>query len=127
MAADIRVKRAYDDPSPDDGTRILVDGLWPRGLTKDALAITAWFRDLAPSAALRARFNHRPERFADFQAAYAGELAGKAARCVELLTLAKRGRLTLVFAARDAARNNAVALREYLLNAVKPSTTVRKK
>lgn len=112
---DIRVKRAYDAPTPDDGARVLVDGLWPRGKTKADLAIVAWFRDLAPSAALRKEFSHRHERYDDFAARYALELAGKSARIAELLALAPNGRLTLVFAARDQERNNAVALRDHLI------------
>ena len=116
--ADIAVKRVYEPPAADDGARILVDRLWPRGLAKDTAHIDRWLRELAPSAALRRWFGHDPERWDEFRRRYAEELAGRDAELDELRGLARGRRLTLLFAAHDATHNNAAALREILLAAV---------
>jgi uncharacterized protein YeaO (DUF488 family) len=113
---DIRIQRAYDDPAPGDGYRVLVDRVWPRGRSRQQLALDAWARDLAPSTALRQWFGHRPERWDAFRSRYLAELAATSARAQlrALRTAAGRGPLTLVYGARDALRNQAVVLREAL-------------
>lgn len=112
----IQVKRVYDPPAPDDGYRVLVDRLWPRGLTKERAAVDEWLREAAPSSDLRRWFAHDPTRWAEFKRRYFAELAAPAAReAVEhLRALAGRGTITLLYAATNEAHNNAVALREYL-------------
>ncbi len=108
--SEVRVKRAYDPPAPDDGLRVLVDRLWPRGLKRDEARIDLWLKDVAPSAGLRRWFGHDPARWAEFQVRYRAELAGNAA-LQELLGIVKQGRrVTLLFGARDAEHNNAVVL-----------------
>ena len=113
---DIRIKRIYDEPSSDDGTRVLVDRLWPRGVSKEAAKLDVWLRDAAPSHALRARYHGERHEgdWEEFQRLYAGELDGHRVVVDELLSLARRGRLTLLFASRDEERNNAAALKAYL-------------
>lgn len=111
---DVRVKRSYQTPSPDDGFRVLVDRLWPRGLTKDHAAIDLWLKELAPSAELRRWFGHDAGRWDEFRRRYQEELAQKEALLDELRQRAEAGRLTLVYAARDERRNQAVVLCEIL-------------
>ncbi|AGH50405.1 hypothetical protein G432_13435 [Sphingomonas sp. MM-1] len=113
---DIRIKRAYLAPADDDGRRILVDRLWPRGLAKAKAAIDLWLKDVAPSTELRHWFGHDPARWAEFRKRYAAELAGNPA-VAELREIAGRERVTLVYAAHDEAHNNAVALAAYLAGA----------
>jgi len=110
------LKRVYDPPAAADGTRILVDRLWPRGIAKAKARVDLWLRDLAPSDALRRRFHHEPETWADFRAAYAGELKAPAAEAAvaELRARMRQGPVTLLYAARDEERNNAAALRDWL-------------
>jgi len=112
----IAVKRAYDPPEAKDGRRILVDRVWPRGVTKDELRLDGWYRDLAPSTELRKWFGHDPERWPEFQKRYAAELrrAGMRERLSELAAMAKRSKVTLLFGARDEEHNQAIALRDYL-------------
>lgn len=110
----IAVKRAYDPPDPADGCRVLVDGLWPRGVAKDALRLDDWIREIAPSAALRRWFGHEPARWNGFRERYFAELDDRPDAVARLRATARGGRLTLVFAARDEAHNNAVALKAYL-------------
>jgi uncharacterized protein YeaO (DUF488 family) len=110
----IRLKRAYEEPSKQDGTRILVDRIWPRGVKKDQARIDHWLRDIAPSADLRKWFGHDPDKWPEFKRRYFRELDNNRAAVAELRRLAGAGRVTLVFAARDVRRNNAVALKEYL-------------
>ena len=110
----IRTKRIYEPPSAEDGYRVLVDRVWPRGVSKQQAAVDEWPRQLAPSKELRQWFAHKPERFAEFQRRYRDELK---AHPDELKTLRARGRketLTLLFGARDAEHNNAVVLAEAL-------------
>ena len=112
----LRVKRVYELPAADDGLRILVDRLWPRGLAKDKARIDLWLKDIAPSDALRRQFHGHPDTFDDFCRAYAAELDAEPARGA-VATLRERmaeGPVTLLFAARDEAHNNAVALRNWL-------------
>lgn len=110
----IRVKRVYDAPDSGDGERILVDRMWPRGLSKKRAAVDLWLRDLAPSDELRRWFGHNPARWAEFKKKYHRELQ-TSPRSVEAIRTYTRGEVvTLLFAARDVDHNNAVALREYL-------------
>jgi uncharacterized protein YeaO (DUF488 family) len=105
----IRVARVYDDPSPHDGQRVLVDRLWPRGFRKDDPRVGIWFKDVAPSKELRGWYNHQPERFDEFAARYREELQGSEA-LNELRKLTKRGVVTLVTATRDVRRSHAAVL-----------------
>jgi uncharacterized protein YeaO (DUF488 family) len=109
----IRVKRVYASAAKDDGQRILVDRIWPRGLKKDEARIDRWLKDVAPSSELRRWFGHDPARWDEFKARYARELKGQPL-VAELRSLAQSGTVTLLFAARDEAHNNAVALKEIL-------------
>lgn len=110
----IRLKRAYAAPEPEDGFRVLVDRLWPRGISRERLKIDAWLQDLAPSAGLRSWFGHDPEKWDEFCRRYFAELDGQGNLLGELVGRIRQGRVTLVFAAGDERRNNAVALRDYL-------------
>ena len=110
----IGLKRAYEPAAEGDGYRVLVDRVWPRGITKDTLRIDAWLKDLAPSTALRKWFAHDPKKWREFRERYGRELAGQGPAIEELARRAGEGRVTLVFAARDRERNNAVALKDYL-------------
>jgi uncharacterized protein YeaO (DUF488 family) len=113
----IRLKRVYDDPSPDDGARFLVDRLWPRGLSKDTLALTAWLKDVAPSNELRRWYNHEPEKWPEFERRYAAELAQSPASQQALETLrahSRKGTITLLYSSREEQRNNAAALKSLL-------------
>ena len=115
VAESIRLKRAYDSAGSGDGTRILVDRLWPRGVRKADAAIDVWAKDIAPSTALRKWFGHDPARWHEFRRRYSEEIHRRRDRLDELRTLARKGPITLVFAAHDEAHNDAVVLREILL------------
>jgi uncharacterized protein YeaO (DUF488 family) len=118
-AADIRIKRIYDSPEQVDGSRVLVDRLWPRGVRKETAALTLWLKEIAPSPELRQWFGHDPARWQEFGRRYRAALeqnAATVARLTELLTL---GRLTLLYAARDTAHNHALILQEYIRNHLK--------
>jgi len=110
------VKRIYDPPDAGDGTRILVDRLWPRGIAKDKARIDLWLKDIAPSHALRKRFHGKPAKWDAFCTAYDAELKGAAAQAAarELRDRLRKGMVTLLYAARDERRNNAVALKNWL-------------
>ena len=110
----IQCKRVYLGDGADDGRRVLVDRLWPRGLAKDALHLDAWLPQVAPSAELRKAFGHQVGAFADFRRAYLQELAGHPEHWQQLLHWAADGPLTLLYAARDEAHNNARVLAESL-------------
>lgn len=110
----VRLKRVYDPPAPEDGMRILVDRLWPRGLKRETARIDLWLKEIAPSRELRSWFGHRPERWEEFSRRYEAELAGRAEELRRLREAMAAGACTLLYAARDAAHNNAVALRHYL-------------
>ena len=114
-AANIRLKRAYEPASSDDGARILVDRLWPRGVSKAAAAIDQWLKEIAPSTELRKWFGHDPARWTEFRRRYAGELREHAGPIRALRDQARRGPLTLVYSAHDQAHNDAVVLRDILL------------
>jgi uncharacterized protein YeaO (DUF488 family) len=111
---DIRVKRVYEPSSPEDGRRVLVERLWPRGVRKDALKLDLWAKDLGASDALRRWYGHVPESWPEFQRRYRAELLKQPGHWQALLEFAGEGPLTLLFSARDEARNNAVALRDFL-------------
>jgi uncharacterized protein YeaO (DUF488 family) len=121
-ARQVRVKRAYRPAASADGTRILVDRLWPRGVRKSAAAIDRWAKDVAPSTALRKWFAHDPARWPEFRGRYAAELHHHRDELAELRALARRKRVTLVFAAHDERRNHAVVLRRVLLGRWPPAT-----
>jgi len=110
----IRIKRAYEPATVQDGHRVLVDHIWPRGLSKESLRIDSWLKRIAPSTTLRKWFDHEPEKWGDFRAKYAAELRRKPVEVTILLELAREGIVTLVYASRDEAHNNALALAEYL-------------
>lgn len=112
MASDVRTKRMYDPTDPGDGYRVLVDHVWPRGVSKERAQLDEWARELAPSDELRRWFDHVPERFAEFRARYIQELAAHADRIDELAARARRGTVTILYAARDRKHNNAVVVRE---------------
>jgi uncharacterized protein YeaO (DUF488 family) len=114
-ARDIRLKRAYQPAAADDGTRILVDRLWPRGLKKSDAAIDRWLKDIAPSTALRKWFAHDPARWPEFRRRYAAEIRRHPDLLAELRAIARKGPVTLIFSARDELRNDAVVLRNVLL------------
>ncbi|HYK26250.1 MAG TPA: DUF488 domain-containing protein [Steroidobacteraceae bacterium] len=113
---DIKIKRAYEQPSSADGTRVLVDRLWPRGLKKANAHVAQWLKEVAPSNELRKWFGHDPARWEEFRRRYEAELAGKRDLLGELRELAKNGPLTLVYSAHDEAHNQAVVLRDRLLH-----------
>jgi len=115
VLATVRLKRAYEKPSRDDGTRVLVDRLWPRGVSKADAAIDWWAKEIAPSPALRKWFGHDPDRWQEFRRRYRREIDGHAEELDRLRDLVRRGTVTLVFAARDEVHNDAVVLRDALL------------
>jgi uncharacterized protein YeaO (DUF488 family) len=107
---DIRLKRIYEPVSPQDGYRLLIDRVWPRGISRGRAALDGWARELAPSDALRRWYAHAAGRFAEFERRYRAELAGRSEELNALRHLARAGTLTLVFAARHATRSNAIVL-----------------
>ncbi len=114
--APIRIKRVYDPPDASDGTRVLVDRLWPRGLRKENAALTCWLKEIAPSPGLRKWFGHDPERYGEFARRYRVELEGDEDEVARLESLMKRGAVTLLYAAHDEAHNHALVLADYLRN-----------
>lgn len=115
IARDIKLKRAYSPPSAGDGTRILIDRLWPRGVKKSNAGIDRWIKDIAPSTGLRKWFRHDPARWQEFRRRYAAEIHDHPDQLAELRAAARKGPVTLVFAARDELHNDAVVLRDVLL------------
>ena len=113
-AGKVRLKRAYEDPAEEDGTRILVDRLWPRGIAKKVAAIDLWAKDLAPSTELRKWFGHESARWPEFRRRYAAELDQHRQQLEDLRELAAQGPITLVYAARDQSHNHAIVLRDVL-------------
>jgi uncharacterized protein YeaO (DUF488 family) len=114
-ASNILLKRAYAQATPQDGVRVLIDRLWPRGVTKKAARINHWFKELAPSAGLRKWFDHDPMRWLSFRRRYSIEIRADSEPLKALRRLARKGRITLVYAARDETHNDAVVLRDILL------------
>ncbi|MDB5611012.1 MAG: hypothetical protein JWP25_7912 [Bradyrhizobium sp.] len=123
--ASILIKRVYEQPSPGDGVRILVDRLWPRGVRKEAAALDFWNKDVAPTPGLRTWFDHRPDRFAEFKKRYIDELKSNPA-VSEVLGQIGRKKSTLLYAARDPAINHAVVLAEFLGKAALKKPAARK-
>ena len=115
----IKLKRAYDPVSGQDGERILVDRLWPRGVTKAKTKIDRWAKELAPSTELRKWFSHDPEKWAEFRRRYTKELVSYRESLQQIASLAKVGRVTLVFAAKDEQHNEAVILKALIDRLVK--------
>ncbi len=110
----IQTKRVYEQPAAGDGRRFLVERLWPRGMKREALRIDAWLREVAPSDALRKWFGHAPAKWPQFQRRYAMELDAHPEFWQPLLKAARKGKITLLYSARDTQRNSAVALKAYL-------------
>lgn len=110
----LTLKRVYDPVSRADGTRFLVERLWPRGVSKQALQVAAWPKDVAPGTELRKWFSHDPQKWAEFRRRYFRELDSRPEAWQPILAAARRGAVTLLYSSRDAEHNNAVALREYL-------------
>jgi len=110
----IRLKRAYDKASPDDGRRILVERLWPRGLKKEALVLDAWQKDVAPSTKLRQWFGHDPQKWQEFRRRYFAELDGNPKALEAIQSAVRKGRVTLIYSSHDTEHNAAVALKDYL-------------
>lgn len=108
------IKRIYDDPADDDGFRVLVDRLWPRGVSKDRAKLDLWLKEIAPSPPLRTQFAHMRERFADFRGAYEAELEGNPAVATLLDLGVRQGRVTLLYGARDPEVNHARVLLDFL-------------
>ena len=111
----ITIRRVYEPPAPGEAPRWLVDGLWPRGLTKAAAGLAGWAKGAAPSAVLRQWFGHKPQRFAKFRRRYFAELRERPEATDVLMAAAHAGPITLVYAAHDETHNNAAVLREYLM------------
>lgn len=116
---EIRLKRAYDEPAQNDGRRVLIDRIWPRGVKKEQLALDDWCKEVAPSTELRQWFDHDPEKWDQFKQRYFDELAMTPEAVGDLAKTAQEGRLTLVYAASEEKFNNAVALKEYLEERIK--------
>lgn len=108
----VRLRRVYDDPSPDDGVRVLVDRVWPRGISKSAARLDEWLKDVAPSTELRGWYGHRPERFTEFRRRYLAELADpdRAAALERIRTLLRQGPVTLLTATKDIEHSQAAVL-----------------
>jgi uncharacterized protein YeaO (DUF488 family) len=114
MAYDVRTKRIYDRADPADGHRVLIDHIWPRGVTRENARLDEWAREMAPSDELRRWFDHAPERFGQFRTRYRAELTAQSERLAGLRRGAQHRPLTIVYAARDREHNNAVVLAELL-------------
>ena len=114
-AANVKLKRAYELPAADDGTRVLVDRLWPRGVSKEHAALDQWMKDISPSTELRKWFGHDPARWEEFCRRYTEELHQNAELVSQLCSLAREGPVTLVYSAHDEVQNDAIVLRELLL------------
>ncbi|MBS4207044.1 DUF488 family protein [Bacillus sp. FJAT-50079] len=115
----VRIKRAYDKPSPDDGVRILIDRLWPRGVSKEQLRMDHWFKEVAPSSELRKWFDHAPDKFSEFKRRYKEELKTDKVKKEQLeelkqLVIKHQKHITLIYGAKDEKHNQAVVLKEML-------------
>jgi len=110
----IKIKRVYDPASPDDGKRILIDRLWPRGIKKEEAHIDEWLKDISPSHELRKWYSHDPAKWAEFKKRYKQELAGKSELLKKIKAGAKKQTVTLLFSTKELELNNAVALKEML-------------
>ena len=121
---DVRLKRAYEPAAPSDGYRVLIDRLWPRGVSRQRAKLDEWEQELSPSAKLRQWFAHEPSRFNEFRRRYVEELYGQRARLAELRRRARSGTLTLVYSARDTEHNDAVVLAEVLRRGLPKAASV---
>jgi uncharacterized protein YeaO (DUF488 family) len=121
----IRIKRVYEPVARGDGRRFLVERLWPRGMRKEALQMEAWLKDVAPSTVLRKWFDHRVERWVEFQKRYRRELSANRDAWQPILEAAGRGAVTLLYSAHDLEHNAAVVLRDYLAKRAKPAARPR--
>jgi uncharacterized protein YeaO (DUF488 family) len=110
----IQIRRAYDPAQKGDGTRLLVDRVWPRGVTRERLHLDDWIKDVAPSTELRKWYQHDPAKWDEFRRRYFGELEKNPHPWQPLLARARRGRVTLIYSAHDSEHNNAVAWKEFL-------------
>ena len=110
----VQIKRVYEEPSTSDGKRILIDRLWPRGLTKEKAKVDLWLKDIAPSTELRQWFGHDPSKWNEFKKRYHDELKKNREIIVKLIEQLKTGKVTLVYGAKDEEHNDAVVLKEYL-------------
>lgn len=110
----VQVKRIFDAPAKSDGMRVLVDRIWPRGVSKKRAALDLWMKDIAPSTELRQWFNHDPELWDEFRKRYLQELRKQGAELAELRAHARKGRVTLLFSARDTKHNQALVLKQLL-------------
>jgi uncharacterized protein YeaO (DUF488 family) len=119
MGRQVRLRRIYDDPLPDDGVRVLVDRVWPRGMSKAAAGLDEWLKDVAPSTQLRSWYGHRPDRFGEFRRRYLAELdePQRATAVDRLRTLSRQGPVTLLTATRDVNHSQAAVLAELLRHA----------
>ena len=118
----IKLKRVYEAPEPADGTRFLVERLWPRGMKKTDLRMDGWVKEVAPSTPLRRWFGHDPARWDEFRLRYAAELDGVSAAWQPIAQAARRGTVTLLFSSHDQQHNNAVALKAYLAKHAQPES-----
>jgi len=114
MAIRIKIKRIYDPPSPQDGFRILVDRLWPRGLSKEKAKVDLWLRDIAPSNELRKWYGHDPNKWTEFKKKYLGEIGEKKEEFELLRKKAREGTVTFLFSSKEEKLNNAAALKEFV-------------
>jgi uncharacterized protein YeaO (DUF488 family) len=110
----LKIKRVYERPEPDDGTRILVDRLWPRGLTKERVGVDLWLKEVAPSTLLRKWFGHDPKKWRGFRSRYRTELKKFPDELATIKEKARKGRVTLLYGARDQQHNEAIVLKELL-------------
>ena len=110
----IQVRRVYDPPEADDGARVLVDRLWPRGVSKERARLDLWLKDIAPSTALREWFNHDPAKWSVFEERYQAELSANPAAVAQIVALLRQGPVTLLYGARDTEHNEAVVLAAWL-------------
>ncbi len=124
-ASHVNLKRVYDPAAPADGTRLLIDRLWPRGLSKADAAVDRWLKEIAPGTELRRWFGHDPERWQEFRRRYTDELRENATALEELRALARKGTVTLLYGARDEEHNDAVVLRDVLLDRETDSSPAR--
>ncbi len=114
MTSEVKLKRVYDQESPDDGRRFLVERLWPRGIRKAALHYDDWLKDVGPSTDLRKWFGHDPEKWEEFRRKYFAELDANASTWQPIIAAVQKGVVTLLYSSHDEEHNNAAALREYL-------------
>ena len=110
----LKIKRAYEPPAEDDGVRVLVDRLWPRGVSKDEAGVDVWLKEIAPSDELRKWFKHDPGKWAEFRKRYERELDQKKEAVRQIIDLLAEGPVTLLYSAKDEEHNNAVVLRAYI-------------